>query len=154
MITFLQTVIDNVSYNYILTLKQTWNMNVLFCNWTPWALANHKKTKTVTSIWWRAEERNAFTSSGLHSSWSAPLCTYECHKSTSRGPHFHPAPVVQLSGYLNPVPGCHVGGHCKINHVQDCVLKSYNLSHEVKILSHLSSDSLWTAFISKPKKNR
>lgn len=43
----LKTVIDNVSYNYILTLMQTWNMNVLFCNWTPWALANHIKTKTI-----------------------------------------------------------------------------------------------------------
>lgn len=133
---------------------QTWNMNVLFCSWTPRALANHIKTKTV----------------GVYSgqkSKETHLPVLVCIP-LDRLLFVHTSAIeVPVEGSISILPQWFNSQAIWIqslvvmwvdiirsNHVQDCVLKSSILSHKVILLSHLSSDSLWTAFISKPKKNQ
>lgn len=125
---------------------QTWNMNVLFCNSTPWALAIHIKTKAVD---W-------YTYGGQQSK-ETHLPVLVC---VDRLLFVHTSAIeVPVEGSISILPQWFNSEAIWIQslvvmwvdiirskHVQDCVLKSSILSHKVILLSHLSSDSLWTAF--------
>lgn len=72
------------------------------------------------------------TPSSLFSSSLALPCTYECHKNTSRGLHFHHAPKVPPSDCQHPVPK----GGGEVTFLTSCVGLGLQFKFQLWLMSY------------------